>query len=61
MLILLLSDIFRFMLHTFSEISLSLSLCVLCIPLHIVMHLCSVHFICQNQKMLCIPMSHVCV
>ncbi len=32
------------------SLSLSLSVCVLCLPLHIVMHLFSVHFICQNLK-----------
>ncbi len=41
--------------------NVSLSLCVLCLPLHIVMHLFSVHFICHNLKNTLCVCKCVCV
>ncbi len=43
-------------------LSLSVCVCVLCLPNHMVMHLFSVHFICQNLKnALDSYITHVCV
>ncbi len=50
------------MLHKCLSLSLCVCVCVLCLPLHIVMHLFSVHFICQiKKKSLHTDVTPVCV